>query len=176
MDSVDVMNWIRKYLYGKKYSKNTKGKNPLDNPYVFATMFGGNPYVEEIFLHKDTVYIEDKAFKDCVSLKKINIPSKVEYLTLKMFYGCISLCEIIAESPNPPKYYPDKVCCLSDADDNGDDRLLYFGVRISNIFTEKPSCFEGVDKQKCIIRVPKGSAELYRSAHEWKEFANIIEF
>ena len=163
-------------IYFRRYIKESKVSNPIDNPYVFEKMFRGNPNVEEVFLHKDTVYIEDKAFKNCVSLKKINMPSKVEYSTSEMFYGCISLCEIIAESPIPPKYYPDKVCCLSDADDNIDDRLLYFGVRISNIFTEKPNCFEGVDKQKCIIRVPKGSAELYRSAHEWKEFANIIEF
>ena len=35
--------------------------------------------------------------------------------------------------------------------------------------------FEGVNKQTCIIRVPKGSVELYRQAKEWKEFENIVE-
>ena len=159
----------------RKYCKDTRLSNPLNNPYVFAKMFCGNPYVKEISLHKDTIYIEDKSFKNCVSLEKINIPSKVEYLTSKMFYGCISLREITVESSVPPKYYPDRICCLRDADDNDDDRLLYFCVRIKDIFTEKSNCFEGVDRQKCMIRVPKGSIEFYKNAHEWKEFENIVE-
>lgn len=119
--------------------------------------------------------IEDKSFKNCIALEKINIPSKVEYLTSKMFYGCVSLREIIAESPIPPKYYPDRICCLRDADDNDDDRLLYFCVRIQEIFTEKSNCFEGVDRRNCIIRVPKGSVDLYKTAYEWREFENIVE-
>lgn len=48
-------------------------------------------------------------------------------------------------------------------------------VRINNLFTEKPECFEGVNKQKCIIRVPKDCVELYRKAYEWKEFQYIAE-
>ena len=39
----------------------------------------------------------------------------------------------------------------------------------------KSRCFEGVDKKKCVIRVPKGSVELYKEAKEWKEFENIVE-
>ena len=34
---------------------------------------------------------------------------------------------------------------------------------------------KGVDKKKCIVRVPKGSSELYKKAYEWKEFENIVE-
>ena len=60
------MNWIRKYVYGKKYRKNTKGNNPTDNPYVFEKMFRGNPYIKEVTLHKETIYIEEKAFMDCI--------------------------------------------------------------------------------------------------------------
>jgi len=168
------MNWLN-ILKDKKHSKNIKLSNPFNNPYVFAKMFSGNPYVKEVFLHKDTIYIEDNSFKNCISLEKINIPPKVEYLTSKMFYGCVSLCEIIAENPTPPKYYPDRICCLRDADDYDDERLLYFCVRIKEIFTEKPNCFKGVDRDKCIIRVPKGSVELYKKAHEWREFVNFIE-
>ena len=33
-----------------------------------------------------------------------------------------------------------------------------------------------IDRKKCIIRVPKGSLELYRRAPEWKEFENIVEY
>ena len=88
-------------LFNQKYSKNTKIVNSLDNPYVFAKMYRGNPYIKEVSLHPKTIYIEEEAFKDCTSLEKVNIPPKVKYLTSKMFYGCISLREIIVENPIP---------------------------------------------------------------------------
>ena len=163
-------------ILNRRYSKNTKVCNSLDNPYVFAKMFRGNPYIKEVSLHKETIYIEEKAFKDCVSLEKINIPPKVQYLTSKMFYGCVSLREIIVENPMPLSYYPKAICCLSDAELHDNDKLLYFCVRIKHFFISKPDCFEGVDRKKCIIHVPKGSLELYRKAPEWKEFENIVEY
>lgn len=167
------MNWSNKFHY--KNMKEPKVKNPLDNPYVFAKMFRGNPFIEEVSLHKETIYIEEEAFKNCISLKRINIPPKVKYLTSKMFYGCVSLREIIVENPIPLKYYPENMCCMADAEFHDDDRLLYYCVRIKRLFTERSKCFEGVDKKKCIIRVPKGCVDLYKNAREWKEFENIVE-
>ena len=168
------MSWINKFHH--RYKKNTKVTNYSNNPYVFENMFRGNPYIKEVSLHKETIYIEEKAFKDCVSLEKINIPPKVQYLTSKMFYGCVSLREIIVENPIPLSYYPKLMCCLSDAELHDDDKLLYFCVRIRNFFISKPDCFDGVDRKKCIIRVPKGSLNLYKEAREWKEFENIVEY
>ena len=168
------MSWINKFHH--RYKKNTKVTNYSNNPYVFENMFRGNPYIKEVSLHKETIYIEEKAFKNCVSLEKINIPPKVQYLTSKMFYGCVSLREIIVENPIPLSYYPKLMCCLSDAELHDDDKLLYFCVRIRNFFISKPDCFDGVDRKKCIIRVPKGSLNLYKEAREWKEFENIVEY
>ena len=166
---------MKSRLLNREYKKDIKIFNSLDNPYVFESMFRGNPNIKEIHLHKETIYIEEKAFMNCVSLEKINIPPKVQYLTSKMFYGCVSLREITVESPVPPKYYPNHVCCLKDADDIFDYKTISICVRINNLFTEKPECFEGVNKQKCIIRVPKDCVELYRNAYEWKEFQYIVE-
>ena len=168
------MSWINKFHH--RYKKNTKVTNYSNNPYVFENMFRGNPYIKEVSLHKETIYIEEKAFKNCISLEKINIPPKVQYLTSKMFYGCVSLREIIVENPIPLSYYPKLMCCLSDAELHDDDKLLYFCVRIRNFFISKPDCFDGVDRKKCIIRVPKGSLNLYKEAREWKEFENIVEY
>ena len=156
-----ITNWLNNHVFDVKHKKDIKGKNPIENPYVFAKLFRGNPYIKEVTLHKETIYIEDKAFKDCKSLERINIPPKVEYLT--------------SQSPIPPKYYPDRFCCLPDAEDYDDDKLLYFCVRIRKLFTEKSNCFEGVDRKRCIIKVPKGSIELYKKALEWKDFENIVE-
>lgn len=99
----------------------------------------------------------------------------MKYLTSKMFYGCVSLREIIVENPIPLKYYPENMCCMADAEFHDDDRLLYYCVRIRRLFTERSKCFEGVDRKKCIIRVPKGCVDLYKNAHEWKKFENILE-
>ena len=161
-------------FYFKTYNEETNVTNSLNNPYVFAKMFHGNPYIKEVSLHKETIYIEEEAFKDCTSLEKINIPPKVKYLTSKMFYGCTSLREIIVENPIPLTFYPEHFCGMADGELNTDIELLYC-VRIKRLFTKKSRCFEGVDKKKCIIRVPKGSVELYKEAKEWKEFENIIE-
>ena len=54
-------------------------------------------------------------------------------------------------------------------------KLLYFCVRIGKLFTEKSNCFKGVDMKRCIVKVPKGSADLYKKALEWKEFEYIVE-
>ena len=162
-------------MFFRRYEEDIKVSNPQDNPYVFEKMFRGNPYIKEVTLHKNTIYIEEKTFKDCVSLEKINIPPKVQYLTSKMFHGCVSLREIIVENPIPPKYYPDKMCIIADEDVCDDEEKLYC-VRLENLFDEKPRCFEGVDIKKCVLRVPKGSVELYHKAFEWKEFENIVEY
>ena len=76
-------------IHYRRYTKDTKVVNPMDNPYVFEKMFRGNPYIKEVSLHKETIYIEEKTFKDCISLERINIPAKVKYLTSKVFYGCV---------------------------------------------------------------------------------------
>ena len=162
-------------FYFKTYNEETNVTNSLNNPYVFAKMYRGNPCIKEVSLHKETIYIEEEAFKDCTSLEKINIPPKVKYLTSKMFYGCTSLREIIVENPIPLTFYPEHFCGMADGELDNDPDLLYC-VRIKRLFTEQGKCFEGVDKTKCIIRVPKGSVELYKEAKEWEEFEKIIEY
>ena len=82
------MNWICVY-HKRRYSIDINACNPSDNPYVFANMYRGNPYIKEVSLHKETIYIEEETFKDCTSLEKVNIPPMVKYLTSKMFQHCI---------------------------------------------------------------------------------------
>lgn len=36
--------------------------------------------------------------------------------------------------------------------------------------------FNEVDKENCILYVPKGTAIMYRSAPEWMKFVNIVEY
>ena len=58
------MNWKNKYSYRNK--KDIKATNPSNNPYVFENMFRGNPYIKEVSLHKETIYIEEETFYKCI--------------------------------------------------------------------------------------------------------------
>ena len=62
-------------IINRRYSKEIKGKNPIENPYVFTKLFRGNPYIKEVILHKETIYIEDKAFKDW----RIQLANAIEF-------------------------------------------------------------------------------------------------
>lgn len=78
-------------------------------------------------------------------IKTITIPQSVKAIYSYAFQNCKQLKEIKVEKDNPA------------------DIVLHEGV------------FMGVDKDECVLIVPKGSAELYRQAAQWNEFANIRE-
>lgn len=138
---------------------------------IHSDMFRGNKDVKEIRLPKTVQYIERTSFRNCSSLEKINLPPQVFYIHEETFKGCVSLKEIIAEKLEPPK-------CVLDVESMSMDDVLdsVYVLRIPSSLRKKDGkYFEGVNKQTCIIRVPKGSVDLYKQAKEWKEFENIVE-
>ena len=167
------MNWLEKYrkkIEGMKMPEKIVTVS-CEETQILKSKFSGNKDVKEIRLPQTILYIDKAAFRDCISLEKINLPLNVCYIHEETFKGCIALKEIVALNPVPPK------CVV------GVNSSLFDGVldavcipTISSNFGKKEgNFFEGVDKKKCIIRVPKGSVELYKEAKEWKEFENIVE-
>ena len=167
------MNWLEKYrkkIEGMKMPEKIVTVSSGETQ-ILKSKFRANKYVKEIRLPQTILYIDKAAFRDCTSLEKINLPSNVCYIHEETFKGCIALKEIVAQNPVPPK------CVV------GVNSSLFDGVldavcipTISSNFGKKEgNFFEEVDKKKCIIRVPKGSVELYKEAKEWKEFENIVE-
>ena len=53
---------------------------------------------------------------------------------------------------------------------------VYYSYGTGGPFNDHFSTFGGVDKQVCLLRVPKGSKEAYQSAEGWKDFLNIEEY
>ena len=167
------MNWLEKHRKKIEDMKipETIVTVPMGEIQILKYKFSGNKDVKEIRLPQTVLYIDKAAFRDCTSLEKINLPPNVCYIHEETFKGCIALKEIVAQNPVPPK------CVV------GVNSSLFDGVldavcipTISSNFGKKEgNFFEGVDKKKCIIRVPKGSVELYKEAKEWKEFENIVE-
>ena len=138
---------------------------------ILKSKFSGNKDVKEIYLPQTVLYIDKSAFRDCISLEKINLPPNVCYIHEETFKGCIALKEIVAQNPVPPK------CVVGVNSSLFDDVLDAVCIpTISSNFGKKDgNFFDGIDKKKCIICVPKGSVDLYKEAKEWKVFENIVE-
>ena len=167
------MNWLEKHRKKMEDMKipETIVTVPMGEIQILKYKFRGNKDVKEIRLPQTILYIDKAAFRDCISLEKINLPLNVCYIHEETFKGCIALKEIVAQNPVPLK-------CVVDVKSFLFDEVLdavFTPTTSSNFGKKEGNFFEGVDKKKCIIRVPKGSVELYKEAKEWKEFENIVE-
>ena len=88
--------------------------------------FGDTP-ISYIELHEGITSIEHGAFKDCVHLTKVFIPSSVEFIDSTAFMGTDSLESIEVDSKNP--YYYSHGNCLIQTD----TRSLIKGCKNSEI-------------------------------------------
>ena len=104
--------------------------------------------------------IGEGAFKDNTALTLVCIPEIIEEIGDNAFAGCSNLKAIYSYNEEPIAIGNTKATVRTRADGS-----------------EKPasSVFAEVNKQTCILYVPKSSASKYRSAEGWGEFQNIVE-
>lgn len=88
-----------------------------------------------------------EAFMGCTGLNSVTIPESITLIENNAFLCCSEIKEMHCKSSNPP------------------------ATLENNLSTD----FTGIDKELCILYVPKGAKDKYRQAKEWNEFANIIE-
>lgn len=92
-------------------------------------------------------FIESWAFSDCSVLAAIDLPATLQDIGDEAFSGCTSLKTITVHQANPASI------SLGDA------------------------VFDGVPKTTCTVYVPSSSAaSSYKTADQWKDFANINAF
>lgn len=96
--------------------------------------------------------IENEAFKDNTALTAVTIPETVVAIGQGAFAGCTGLAAIYAYAAEPAN--------LATATTRAE---------------AASSVFEGVDKETCVLYVPKGCVEKYRAAEGWGEFIHIEE-
>lgn len=96
--------------------------------------------------------IENEAFKDNTALTAVTIPETVVTIGDGAFAGCTGLTAIYAYAAEPAN--------LATARTRAE---------------AASSVFEGVDKETCMLYVPKGCVEKYRAAEGWGEFIHIEE-
>ena len=101
--------------------------------------------IKHIILPETIEIIGYKAFVNNYYLETINIPAAVKEIYEGAFAWCSGLKSLKCDVPDPA------------------DIALEIDV------------FKDVNYEECELVVPKGSAELYRAADQWKEFFNIRE-
>ena len=102
--------------------------------------------------------IRNEAFMDNSDLVIVSIPESIESIGTSAFAGCSGLKIIYCYATDP----------------------VALGSANARVFTRAGeeialSVFEGVDKNSCVLYVPKGCTGKYKTASGWKEFAHIEE-
>ena len=104
-------------------------------------------------------------FIGCTSLTSVDIPNSVTSLE-QTFRGCTSLTSV-----NIPSSVTEFIETFEDCTNLSS--LYAFSKYPRSLNTE---VFVGVNTDLCVLYVPKGCLEAYKSADGWKIFTNIKEF
>lgn len=107
--------------------------------------------------------IQYEAFKDCSNLQRVNFPSTLRAIGDRSFLGCTSLK--IINIPASVDYIGHEWVSRCPM------HLLIADSKTP--LSVKANRFESIDKETCILSVPKGSKEAYQAADVWKDFLNI---
>lgn len=135
--------------------------------------------------------IGNQAFFYCRNLKELNIPNSVESIGERAFCGCDSLeIVVIANSVKSIGYgaflHDDHIKTVTIG--SGITSIggwAFKGLDAVKSITSKiddPSSvamgndvFDEIDMKSCTLYVPQGTAQLYKTTPQWKEFKNIVE-
>lgn len=104
-------------------------------------------------------------FYNYSNMKSLTIPASVKEIGEYAFANCSNLAELYVNATEPA------VMLFSEDYPQANARRK---TGVSD--DESVSQFYGIDKSTCILYVPQGCAEKYRSAKGWGEFINIVEF
>lgn len=104
--------------------------------------------------------IAESAFEGNTTLEQVTIPATITSIGDGAFSGCTGLKAIYCYSEEPAALGSAKAMVRTRA--NGEE------TSASTVFAE-------VDKETCILYVPKNSGDKYRDADGWGEFKNIVE-
>jgi len=118
-------------------------------------------------------YIQTWAFQSCTSLASVTIPNSVATIGNYAFADCIDLTSVTIPNSVDHFGYQTFYNCISL------NEIIIHAITPPYICCN--DILYGIDKTKCMLYVPAGSIDAYRSARGWNEyeswsgFVNIVE-
>ncbi len=140
------------------------GKGKM-NDYLYRNRLPWYKYdIKRIIIGDGATTIGEAAFKDCSNLTSVTIPNSVTTIGRHAFYGCTNLQKVnIGNSVKIIEMSAFNNCTSI--------------TQISSEAVVPPTCdsdvFDGINKSKCKLIVPKNSLDAYKQADQWKDFLLI---
>lgn len=154
---------------------------------IYTEAFLGCSALKEVKLPNSLFGIGYSSFQGCISLVSVTIPNSVKIIEKRAFAGCISLFEIVtSKGLTEIGDYAFWKCSLltsiklPNTIDNLGNYIFGGCVELKSIisFNVNPVQIEklGVNFEKCILQVPRGSKKEYENHKTWRKFKKIEEF
>ncbi len=157
----------------------------LDSIEDMAFMESG---LESVYIPESVKFIGQSAFKGCFRLKKAGFPNNTSYeeLSPSVFEGCSNLMDVALSDnlttinekafKNCSKltnfFVPANISFIGKEAFAGCRGMQEFYSSAKTPFVEDASVFTGIDKETCVVRVPK-RLQYYALMDGWKDFKNI---
>lgn len=122
--------------------------------------------LESVKLSESLKSIPDFAFLGCKKMSSIQIPESVTKIGTLAFGDCLELSSFIV---------PKNVASLGDRCFRNCSKLQSIYVHSDNVLNVGDNAFDGCDKEKCMVYIPKGTYQEYWLS-EFGYFNNLIEY
>lgn len=139
-------------------------KNTLQTIGIHA--FEGCKSLESISFEEGLRNIGESAFADCHSLSVVKLPSTLEVIGDSAF----------AKTALDTIVIPRSVRKIGSLVFDGCSSLTSIYVEASHLPEVKENAFQGVNKKRCTLYVPKGMKQEYWLSRGWDAFEHIEEF